>query len=249
MLRVGSAMMQKAVYSLANSDQSSDEDRTTLAWSESEKDLGVLVDGELNFKDEICARAKKGNTIMGIIRRTFTYMNEVMFCTLFKALVRPHLEYASSVWSPVLKQDITRLEDVQRRATKQVPGLRELTYPERLRRLKLPSLSFRRKRGDMIEVYKILHGLYNINPSHFFERMDESSTRGHSLKLKKIRSNTRRRLASFSRRVITDWNSLPEAVVSAPSLNCFKARLDSHWENHPLLYDYEAEQQSATRAC
>jgi hypothetical protein len=113
MLRLGTSLHQKGEYSLANSDPQSDERRLILAWSDCEKDLGVLVDEELSFKKEVSAHAKKGNTIMGIIRRTFTYMNEEMFCCLFKSLVRPHLECASSVWSPNLKQDIKRLEDVQ----------------------------------------------------------------------------------------------------------------------------------------
>ena len=241
MLRLGTSLYQKGEYSLANSDPLADEKRPILAWSDCEKDLGVLVDEELSFKKEVSARAKKGNTIMGIIRRTFTYMNEEMFCCLFKSLVRPHLEYASSVWSPNLKQDIKRLEDVQRRATKQVPGLKSLTYPERLRRLKLPTLVFRRKRGDLIEVFKIVHGLYDVNSEHFFTMMEDSNTRGHPLKIKKLRSSSRKRLTSFSRRVVNDWNALPEAVVTAPSLNCFKNRLDQHWQHHPLLYDWEAE--------
>ena len=50
------------------------------------------------------------------------------------------------------------IENVQRRATKQLPGLKNLTYSERLQKLKLPSLNFRRVRGDMIELYKILNG-------------------------------------------------------------------------------------------
>ena len=240
-LRIGTRIQEMYGYKLENDGPQPEETRTVLGWSQREKDLGVQVEGDLEFKEEVCIRAKKGNAIMGIIRRTFTYLNEDTFCLLFKSLVRPHLEYASSVWSPYLKQDIARLEAVQRRATKQVPGLRNLPYPERLRHLKLPTLRFRRRRGDMIEVFKILHGMYDINHEDFFERNVDASTRGHSLKLKKIRSNTRRRLTSFARRVITDWNALPDAVVAATSLISFKNRLDKYWQHHPQLYDWEAE--------
>ena len=79
---------------------------------------------------------------------------------LYVRLVRPHLEYVNPVWNPYLKKHIDMIENIQRRATKLpvIPGLSDLSYEDRLRRLKLPSLSYRRSRGDMIEVYKIMSG-------------------------------------------------------------------------------------------
>jgi len=69
--------------------------------------------------------------------------------------VRPHIEYqyANSVWSPFLKGNIENIEKVQKRATKLIISLKHLTYEERLKQLKLPTLKYRRARGDMIEVY------------------------------------------------------------------------------------------------
>ena len=72
------------------------------------------------------------------------------FSQLFRALVRPHLEYAQAVWQPYKRMHIDAIERVQRRATKKVQGLHDLEYPERLNRLGLPTLAFRRLRGDMI---------------------------------------------------------------------------------------------------
>ena len=65
-------------------------------------------------------------------------------------MVRPHLEYANSVWCPYKKGDIAGIEKVQKRATKLVISLKHLSYIERLRRLKLPTLKNRRLRGDII---------------------------------------------------------------------------------------------------
>ena len=81
----------------------------------------------------------------------------------------------------------------------------------------------------MIRVYQILHSGVDLDPNFFFQRDRNSRTRGHPYKLVKPRAATRVRRNAFAIRIINDWNSLPTEVVSAPSTNTFKARLDSHW--------------------
>ena len=68
--------------------------------------------------------------------------------------MRPHIEYAQAVWSPHQEKFIKMLENVQIRATKLVDGIGDLDYTERLKKLDLPSLKYRRRRGDMIEMFK-----------------------------------------------------------------------------------------------
>ena len=97
-----------------------------------EKDIGVHVDSNLSSKDHIYTKIKKANAVMGIIRRTFDYLDQNMFLQLFKSLVQPLIETSVAVWAPYKKTDIAELERVQRRATKQVPGLKHLEYSERL---------------------------------------------------------------------------------------------------------------------
>ena len=65
---------------------------------------------------------------MGIIRQTFDHMVEQCFSTIFKSLIRPHIEYANQIWSPHLKKHITSLENVQHRATKLIPGFKDIEY-------------------------------------------------------------------------------------------------------------------------
>ena len=126
--------------------------------------------------------------------------------------------------------DVTLVEKVQRRATKCVPGLKELNYEERLKSMNLPSLSYRRKRGDLIEAYKLTHGYYSTNKNLLI--LDKTNrTRGHSYKVEKQRCNTSMRQHFFANRVVNQWNSLPASVVEAPSLNSFKTRLDKHFIN------------------
>ena len=88
------------------------------------------------------------------------HMDPRTFILLYKALVHPHVEYANSVWSPT-KGDIQAIENIQKRTTKLVISLRKLPYKERLQHLNLYSLKYRRLRGDMIEVFKILHHMYD----------------------------------------------------------------------------------------
>ena len=120
------------------------------------KDLGVIIDKDLSFEFHTQEKINKANRIMGMIRRAFTYLDEEMFLCLFKAFVRPHVEYANAVWNPYKAKDVLAVENVQRRATKLLPSLKSLSYSERLKKLKLPTLVYRRARGDMIETYKLL---------------------------------------------------------------------------------------------
>ena len=86
-------------------------------------------------------------------------------------------------------------------------------------------------------MYKILHNIDKVSKSKLFTLSDYASTRGNSLKLFKRRSRLQIRANSFSNRVVDVWNSLPDSVVQAPSLNCFKMRLNSLWHDHPNKFD------------
>ena len=106
--------------------------------------------------------------------------------------------------------------------------------------LKLPILKFRRVRGDMIEVYKIITGLHDADIVPNLIRNTDSRTRGNSLKLMHTRSHYDLRKFSFCSRVVGVWNSLPDSVVTATSLNIFKNRLDNFWCKEDMFYDVNA---------
>ena len=120
-----------------------------------------------------------------------------------------------------------------------IPELKNLTYEDRLKSINLPSLEFRRRRGDMIEVYKYLHKIYETKDNILPLDRSGINTRGHSLKLSKRGCRLDVRKNFFSFRVVNPWNALPEEVVSAPSLNSFKARLDKHWTRHKFSIDLD----------
>ena len=196
-----------------------------------EKDLGVLVDNELRFHQHTAFIVAKANRLLAIIRKTFINLDMVMLPLLYKSLVRPVLEYANAVWGPFFSKDKEMIEKVQKRATRMISSLKNLPYEERLRALNLPSLYYRRKRGDMILVYQIFHGLVNVNPLTFFPPASMDTTRGHNFKIFKSHTSVNTRSFFFSNRIISDWNSLPSAIVNASTINSFKSQLDNHW-NH-----------------
>ena len=108
----------------------------------------------------------------------------------------------------------------------------------------LPTLKYRRHREDMIEVYKILHGIYFTDISHgILQLAQDNRTRGHSLKLVTQHSKTEIRRNCFSVRVVKPWNALPEFVVSSRNIQTFESRLDKAWENQPVRFCYKEELQ------
>ena len=101
-------------------------------------------------------------------------------------MIRSHLEYAQTVWSPHKVKLIEALEKVQKCATKILPGLRHLSCNQRLQKLHLPTLVYRRARGDMIEVFKILHGYYDPECVPYLKPSSYTSTRGNDKKFFKL---------------------------------------------------------------
>ena len=125
------------------------------------------------------------------------------------------MEYASSLWNVGYMGDMRLLERVQRRWTREVSGLADLSYGERLKSLDLFSFQGRLLRSDLILVYKILHSMCAIGIDEIFVLNEVSSTRGHPFKLFKPRSRSECRKRFFSLKVVNAWNSLPYDTVTA----------------------------------
>ena len=196
-----------------------------------EKDLGVTVDHQLKFHTHTSAAIKKANSILGLIKGSFSVKDKSTLPSLYMSMVRPHLEYGNIIWGPHFKQDMKAIERVQKRATRMIPTLKDRRYTERLKALDLPSLEYRRKRGDMIMYYKIMTGKVEINRDELFT-LNQHSTRGHRFKIQKTQRATKLvRCQSFAIRSANDWNSLPAEVVEAKSANEFKNLLDKHWRD------------------
>ena len=105
--------------------------------SEKERDLGIIINKKLTPEDHISDKVRSMYALLANMRIAFTHIDEEMIRKIITSFIRPTLEYAAVVWNPHLKKHITKLERVQKAATRWVPTLRGLTYEQRLEKLKL----------------------------------------------------------------------------------------------------------------
>ena len=192
-----------------------------------EKDLGVTFSADMKVSEQCGIAASTGNKIIiGLIRsirrRTIMYKDKQLIATVYKVIVRPHLEYCIRTWRPYRKKDIYKLEGIQRRATKNIPELRDLSYESRLLKCGLTTLKTTRLRGDQIEVFKIVNFYEDVDRDMFFKLKEGSITIGHKAALVKEHCRLDKINYSFSKRMINEWKKQPNYCVNVSSVNMFK---------------------------
>ena len=190
-----------------------------------ETDLGVDITADLKSSTQCIATEQNAQNILGYIKQVFHYRNKQTVLALYRALVRPLLEYSVQFWSPIRRVDVERLEKVQARVTKLVPSIRHKGYQRRLADLGLFTLEQMRHMVLFIETFKILRGFSGLDPASVFE-LSVNRTRKHGFKVVPPSSNSVLYRYFPTVRVCNLWNSLPEAVMNEPLVDVFKGRLD-----------------------
>jgi ribonucleases P/MRP protein subunit RPP40 len=200
-----------------------------LTVSHREKDLGIIISSSLSYKPHILAVTAKALKIYGWMARNLVSRDPQVILKIYKTLVRPLLEYASTVWSPTRVGLINILEKVQRKLTKLV-GRSYGSYSDRLKALHLPSLRWRRNYLDMLKVHQILHGDEGIRKCFFTLNSEVSgrNLRRHRLTIHKgvVHCDVYKR--HFANRVVDSWNSLPEHLLNISAFNLFKRKLKAY---------------------
>ena len=219
-LKFGKSKQDQETYSLLGQP---------LALMTLERDLGILMESKLSFKMHINKIVSKALQIYGWIVRTIVSREAKVLLKIYKQIVRPNLEYASTVWNPQNIGQTQTLEKVQRKITRLILG-KTIQYEERLKLLNLPTLKWRRHYLDLLRVYEILHGDDTIRSELFVLNSEVScaNLRRHNFALhgQTIHSNTLKH--HFANRIITSWNSLPTEIVLLSSFSLFKTKLKNY---------------------
>jgi hypothetical protein len=206
-----------------------------LEESRSERDLGVQITHNLKWDEQVKIASAKANKALGTLTRTFKCWDLRMVKQLFSIYVRPHLEYAASVWNPYNQLHINKIERVQFRATRLVPSLKTLEYDQRLAELGLTTLEDRRTRGDAIQLFKCTKRMNMVEFIHKWHSQNEhiapaapaaNTRRNHWLLKQKL--NLQQRNKFFTNRAVDVWNSLPISTHSSKTVNSFKNSYDRH---------------------
>ena len=189
----------------------------------SAKYLGVTVSEDLSWSDHINNITKKANQTLGFIKRNIRVHNRDLKSTAYKTLVRPQLEYASTVWSPHTDQDIGKLESVQRRAARWVTRDYRQTssVSTMLQDLNWRTLDQRRIDSRLVLLYKVTYDLVAIPASDYLIRNTRPSSRNHSYAYRQFTTLRDYYKYTFFPRTIIHWNALPPHIPVLPTLAQF----------------------------
>ena len=190
-----------------------------------EKDLGVYVKSDLNWKYHIQKSISKAKAIIGWVTRNVISREKTVMLNIYMTLVRPHLEYCTQLWNPTAEHGnwriIMEIEGVQRAFTRLIENSGLDTYKDRLQYLNLTTLLERRMRGDLIETFKILSGKTDYGKNLF-----NVSRSGTNLIYVSKRGSAKQ--SFLSNRVVSYWNKLPGYVKLSDSVESFKTKIESY---------------------
>jgi hypothetical protein len=190
------------------------------------RDLGLLVTSDLKPSSHCELLATKAHRVGNLIFRSFKCRNRDFLVAMLRVYVLSLFNHCSVLYCPYYLQDIRLLESVQRRFTKRIPGFSHKPYFTRLQELGLQTVERHRLEIDLCHCFKIMNGIEKLSFDDFFQ-FSTNPTRSNGRKLFKPRCRTDTRKHFFAERVVDPWNSLPESVVTSPSIFVFKKRLRS----------------------
>ena len=188
--------------------------------------LGVTLTSDLSWNDHINQTSSKSNRTLGFVMRNLHQCPQDIKVSAYKTLVRPLVEYSSSVWEPYTKNLINKLESVQRRAARfcvndfksKSPGC----VTNMIKKLEWESLADRRQTRRLVIFHKAVHGHLSIPLGNLTQPATRPSRHTNSRAYTTLTASKDCYKHSFMPKTIRDWNSLPESVVTITDSNQFK---------------------------
>ena len=194
---------------------------------DSAKYLGVTITSDLKWSQHINNTVNKANHVLAFLRRNLRIKSSDLKATAYKTLVRPIVEYASSIWDPAAKNLVHKVEMVQRRAARFTLNRYHNTSSvnSMLKELDWTTLKQRRENDRLVMMYKIHNNLAHLSAQDYITQATHStrSAQPHSYQMPYSRTESHRQ--SFFPRTVRKWNSLPSEIVAAPSVGAFRNRL------------------------
>ena len=197
------------------------------------RDLGIILNNNLKWDPYINSIYSNSINLVYVIIKSFKSRNFKFYVNQYNLFIRPKLEYNVNIWTPALKGDIKKVESIQATFTRLLCkklNFKYNNYPHRCEILKLETLEIRRIKYDLITFYKILNNLIHLDFNNFFKfntNIARYNLRRHELTIANPKlSKTSVRRNFYSVRIVNVWNSLPQQIVTSPSLEIFKHRLN-----------------------
>ena len=206
---------------------------STISVTNEMKDLGIIVSDKLKWSNHINSIYNKGKIPSYYILKFTKTRNIWTLLSLFITYIRPKLEYNTAVWSPHLKKDIQKIEKIQKDYTRYAFKRCSIPYSDyldRLYKLDLHSLEYRRTEFDLIFLYKIINGLCGLNFNEYYQyRSQPYALRNKSIQIEtKHHSNNYLWQNNFFTRSTKLWNRLPIEIQTSNNLSSFRKNLKEY---------------------
>ena len=190
------------------------------------KYLGVVLDQHLSWNDHIKKTASKATKVIGFLQRNLYQCPPLVKSNIYKAMVRPIMEYSSTIWDPHTSVNINRVESVQRYAARMCfrNYSRYSSVTSMLAELNLPTLEERRIRAKLQLFYKIIYHLVSI-PDNCLTPIPPSLRSGY---FNQLHTNVDSFKFSFFPSTIKLWNLLPRNITNSATYTNFCKELDNY---------------------
>ena len=203
--------------------------------TEAVKDLGVMVTSDLSWKPHVSIIAQRATKVAAWVLSAFKTRDKCTMLTLYKSIVRSHLEYCCPLWNSSSNSNIQQLEGVQRSFTSRIDSVKHLDYWQRLKALNLMSLQRRRERYTIIHVWKILHGRC---PNDVGIKFLETKRHGKKAVVPSLAKSSSKRNqtvydSSFAVTGPRLWNTIPPHLHSIEDPDHFKSMLTDFVKSFP----------------